>query len=69
MFTRRHKKTKGSSMKVTDPTDWQTKIVTPEDVLEKIEPGMSIFLSTGVAEPRTLIKHPVSYTHLTLPTN
>jgi len=44
-------------MKVTDPADWQTKIVTPEDVLEKIEPGMSIFLSTGVAEPRTLIKH------------
>jgi len=37
--------------------DWKKKIVTPEDVLDMIEPGMSIFLGTGVAEPRTLIKH------------
>ena len=32
-------------------------IVTPGKVLERIEPGMRIFLSTGVAEPRTLVRH------------
>ena len=36
---------------------WKEKIVTPEAVLSRIEPGMSIFLGTGVAEPRTLVKH------------
>jgi acyl-CoA hydrolase/GNAT superfamily N-acetyltransferase len=30
-------------------------IVTPDKVLERIEPGMRIFLGTGVAEPRTLV--------------
>ncbi len=32
------------------------KLVSPDVVLSKIEPGMSIFLGTGVAEPRTLVK-------------
>jgi len=36
---------------------WKKKIVTPEKVFEKIAPGMKIFLGTGVAEPRTLVKH------------
>jgi len=36
---------------------WRKRIVSPEAVLERIEPGMSIFLGTGVAEPRTLVKH------------
>ena len=36
---------------------WKDKIVSPATVLEKIEPGMSIFLGTAMAEPRTLIKH------------
>ena len=36
--------------------DWEKNIVTPEQVLEKIKPGMSIFISTGPAEPRTLVK-------------
>jgi acyl-CoA hydrolase/GNAT superfamily N-acetyltransferase len=36
---------------------WTQKILTPEKILEKIEPGMSIFLGTGMAEPRTLVKH------------
>ena len=44
-------------MSLTNSIEWEKKVVTPEDVLERIEPGMSIFLSTGVAEPRTLIKH------------
>ena len=35
---------------------WTDKIVSPEKILEKIEPGMSIFLGTGMAEPRTLVK-------------
>ena len=29
---------------------------TPEEVLAKLEPGMSIFVGTGVAEPRTLLQ-------------
>jgi len=37
--------------------EWTNKIVAPEVVLSKIKPGMSIFVGTGVAEPRTLIKH------------
>jgi acyl-CoA hydrolase len=36
---------------------WKKKIVSPEDVLEHVEPGMSIFVGTGMAEPRTLVKH------------
>jgi acyl-CoA hydrolase/RimJ/RimL family protein N-acetyltransferase len=40
--------------------EWEKKIVSPEKVLAKIEPGMSIFLGTGVAEPRTLVKHLMS---------
>jgi acyl-CoA hydrolase len=31
--------------------------VLPETVLKKIKPGMSIFLSTGMAEPRTMVRH------------
>lgn len=37
--------------------DWKNRIVSPDRVFDKIEPGMSIFLGTGVAEPRTLVKH------------
>jgi acyl-CoA hydrolase/GNAT superfamily N-acetyltransferase len=36
---------------------WEKRIVPPEVFLSRIEPGMSIFLGTGVAEPRTLVKH------------
>lgn len=36
---------------------WKDKVVSPEEVLARIKPGMSIFLGTGVAEPRTLVKH------------
>ena len=35
---------------------WPDKIVTPEKVIEKIKSGMSIFIGTGVAEPRTLVR-------------
>jgi acyl-CoA hydrolase/GNAT superfamily N-acetyltransferase len=36
---------------------WEKRVVSPEVFLSKIGPGMSIFLGTGVAEPRTLVKH------------
>jgi acyl-CoA hydrolase/GNAT superfamily N-acetyltransferase len=39
---------------------WRDKIVSPEKALEKIEPGMSIFVGTGAAEPRTLVKYLLS---------
>ena len=38
-------------------SNWKKQVVTPDQVIEKLEPGMSIFLGTGVGEPRTLVKH------------
>jgi len=43
-------------------TNWRKKLVSPEKILERIEPGMCIFLSTGVAEPRTLVRHLIGST-------
>ena len=40
--------------------NWKQKIVDPDIVMKKIRPGMSIFLGTGVSEPRTLVKHLMS---------
>ncbi|OGP59145.1 MAG: GNAT family N-acetyltransferase [Deltaproteobacteria bacterium RBG_13_61_14] len=37
--------------------DWRKKIVKPEKVIQQIQPGDTVFLSTGTGEPRTLIKH------------
>ena len=37
--------------------DRQKAVVEPQTVIEKIKPGMSIFLGTAVAEPRTMIRH------------
>ncbi|MBW2092829.1 MAG: GNAT family N-acetyltransferase, partial [Deltaproteobacteria bacterium] len=36
---------------------WKKKVVPPDRVLERIKPGMSIFIGTGMAEPLTLTKH------------
>ncbi len=44
-------------MNESQKTNWEDLVVTPEKVLEKIHPGMCIFLGTGAAEPRTLVKH------------
>ncbi len=44
-------------MKTALNSDWQKRIVAPEQVFKKIEPGMSIYIGSGVGEPRTLIKH------------
>mgnify|MGYP006299544441 FL=1 len=45
--------------KESAPADsvWGNSLVKPETVLSMLEPGMSIYLSTGAAEPRTLLKH------------
>jgi len=37
--------------------NWQSSVVKPETVIKKIKPGMSIFLGTAVAEPRTMVRH------------
>jgi len=44
-------------MSYTIPPPWEEKIVTPEEVLDQVRPGMNIFIGTGAAEPRTLVKH------------
>ena len=36
--------------------EWQEKVVSPDKALNNIQPGMTIFLGTGPAEPRTLVK-------------
>lgn len=38
----------------TNHMQWQQRAIPPEEVLNYIRPGMSIFLGSGVAEPRTL---------------
>ena len=35
---------------------WEDLVVSPEDVMSYIKPGMNIFLGSGVSEPRTLMK-------------
>ena len=35
---------------------WEHLVVSPDEVLANIKPGMTIFLGSGVAEPRTLMK-------------
>jgi acyl-CoA hydrolase/GNAT superfamily N-acetyltransferase len=40
-----------------DNSGWEKQVVAPQRVMDRIEPGMSIFLGTGVGEPRTLVKH------------
>ena len=37
-------------------TNGRVRTVSPETALQRIEPGMSIFLGTGVAEPLTLVR-------------
>ncbi|MBU1171475.1 MAG: GNAT family N-acetyltransferase [Proteobacteria bacterium] len=40
-----------------NPAKFEDMVVDPAEAIECIEPGMSIFIGTGVAEPRTLVKH------------
>ena len=37
-------------------TGWQDRVIAPRQVLAHIKPGMTIFMGSGVAEPRTLMK-------------
>ena len=43
-------------MDQTIDSAYSKKLVQPKEVMARLEPGMSIFLSTGVAEPRTLTR-------------
>jgi acyl-CoA hydrolase len=36
---------------------WEKQLVTPEQVFQRMRPGMRVFLGTGAAEPRTLVQH------------
>jgi acyl-CoA hydrolase/RimJ/RimL family protein N-acetyltransferase len=45
---------------------WKEKLVTPEKALAAIEPGMSIFIGTGMAEPRTLVRQLMASTESNL---
>jgi acyl-CoA hydrolase len=40
----------------SNKNSWENAVISPEEVLYKIKPGMTIFLGSGVAEPRTLMK-------------
>jgi acyl-CoA hydrolase/GNAT superfamily N-acetyltransferase len=40
--------------------EWKNRTVKPEQVMSRIEPGMSIYIGTGMGEPRTLVKHLMS---------
>jgi acyl-CoA hydrolase/GNAT superfamily N-acetyltransferase len=40
----------------SEKNQWKHQVVSPEEVLAYIKPGMTIFLGSGVAEPRTLMK-------------
>ncbi|MGD8648981.1 MAG: GNAT family N-acetyltransferase [Desulfobacterales bacterium] len=44
-------------MKKSTKTHWKKKLVTPAEAFHSIKPGMTIFLGSGVAEPRTLMKY------------
>ncbi|MGB5422318.1 MAG: GNAT family N-acetyltransferase, partial [Desulfobacterales bacterium] len=50
---------KPASLSPKKPTgvDWEKLVVPPEQAIANLASGMSVFIGTGVAEPRTLMKH------------
>jgi acyl-CoA hydrolase len=44
-------------MKTIAVYKWEPKAVSPQTVTAKIKPGMSIFVGTAGAEPRTMVRH------------
>ena len=40
----------------SENTQWENLVVSAQEALAHIKPGMTIFLGSGVAEPRTLMK-------------
>ena len=47
-------------MKSMHTDNWKSKVVSPETVTSRIKPGMSIFVGTAGAEPRTMVRHLMS---------
>jgi acyl-CoA hydrolase/GNAT superfamily N-acetyltransferase len=47
---------KGAEMTKFINANWQDKITVPEKIMKMIKPGMSIFIGTGMAEPRSLVQ-------------
>lgn len=45
------------SLKIKAEPTWKEQVTTPDKVLERIKPGMRIFIGTGVSEPLTLVRH------------
>lgn len=45
------------NMETVNNMRWEEKLVTPDKVIEKLTPGMTVFIGTGVAEPLTLFKY------------
>ncbi len=44
-------------METISADKWKSAVVSPERVIGKIKPGMSIFVGTAGAEPRTMVRH------------
>ncbi len=44
-------------METITADNWEAMVVTTESVTGKIKPGMSIFVGTAGAEPRTMVRH------------
>ena len=44
-------------MNNSENSQWKKRLATPQEVFYSIKPGMTIFLGSGVAEPRTLMKY------------
>ncbi|MBF0412781.1 MAG: GNAT family N-acetyltransferase [Desulfamplus sp.] len=43
-------------MKKINKFNWEEHVISPESVLTKIKPGMTVFIGTGPAAPRTVMK-------------
>jgi acyl-CoA hydrolase/RimJ/RimL family protein N-acetyltransferase len=50
------KKIVETTAKQTFTEAWGKRLVSPETVLDMLQPGMTVYLSSGAAEPRTLLK-------------
>ena len=44
-------------METITADNWESAVVSPQTVTGKIKPGMSIFVGTAGAEPRTMVRH------------
>lgn len=57
------KSTGSASKQNVSLPSWGDKLVEPQKILDLLDPGMSIYLSTGAAEPRTLLKTLINSDH------